>query len=96
MHGKVGGGPLISLPLFDGGRLRAQYKNSEAQLDSAVDSYNDTVLHAVQQTADQITRIEALARERTEQQQTLEANEAAYRLAEERYSIEALGALLQP
>jgi len=39
----------------------------------------------VQQTADQITRIDALARERTEQQQTLEANEAAYKLAEERY-----------
>jgi NodT family efflux transporter outer membrane factor (OMF) lipoprotein len=80
-----GAGPLISLPLFDGGRLRAQYKNSEAQLDSAIDSYNDTVLRAVQQTADQITRIDALARERTEQQQTLEANEAAYKLAEERY-----------
>ena len=80
-----GGGPLISLPLFDGGRLRAQYKNSEAQLDGAISSYNDTVLRAVQQTADQITRIEALAHERTEQQQTLEANEAAYRLAEERY-----------
>ena len=80
-----GVGPLISLPLFDGGRLRAQYKSSEAQLDSAVDSYNDTVLRAVQQTADQITRIDALARERIEQQQTLEANEAAYKLAEERY-----------
>jgi outer membrane protein TolC len=39
----------------------------------------------VQQTADQLTRIDALARERVEQQQTLEANEAAYRLAEERY-----------
>jgi outer membrane protein TolC len=71
--------------LFDGGRLRAQYKSSEAQLDAAVDGYNDTVLRAVQQTADQITRIDALARERTEQQQTLEANEAAYKLAEERY-----------
>jgi NodT family efflux transporter outer membrane factor (OMF) lipoprotein len=80
-----GVGPLISLPLFDGGRLRAQYKTSEAQLDSAVDSYNDTVLRAVQQTADQITSIDALARERIEQQQTLEANEAAYKLAEERY-----------
>jgi NodT family efflux transporter outer membrane factor (OMF) lipoprotein len=80
-----GTGPLISLPLFDGGRLRAQYKSSEAQLDAAVDGYNDTVLRAVQQTADEITRIDALARERTEQQQTLEANEAAYKLAEERY-----------
>jgi NodT family efflux transporter outer membrane factor (OMF) lipoprotein len=80
-----GAGPLISLPLFDGGRLRAQYKSSEAQLDRAIDGYNDTVLGAVQQTADQLTRIDALARERVEQQQTLEANEAAYRLAEERY-----------
>jgi NodT family efflux transporter outer membrane factor (OMF) lipoprotein len=80
-----GVGPLISLPIFDGGRLRAEYRGSEAQLDAAVAGYNDTVLHAVQQTADQFTRIDALARERVDQQQTLEANEAAYKLAEERY-----------
>jgi len=77
---------LISLPLFDGGRLRAQYRGSEAQLDGAIAGYNDTVLHAVQQTSDQITRLDALARERIDQQQTLEANEAAYSLAEERYT----------
>jgi len=80
-----GAGPFISLPLFDGGRLRAEYRGSEAQLDGAIAGYNDTVLHAVQQTADQITRLDALARERLDQQQTLEANEAAYKLAEERY-----------
>jgi NodT family efflux transporter outer membrane factor (OMF) lipoprotein len=80
-----GAGPLISLPLFDGGRLRAEYRGSEAQLDGAIAGYNDTVLHAVQQTADQITRLDALAREQVDQQQTLESNEAAYRLAEERY-----------
>jgi len=78
-------GPAISLPLFDGGRLRAQYRGSEAALDAAVDRYNDTVLRAVQQTADQITRLGALERERLDQQQTLDASEAAYRLAEERY-----------
>jgi outer membrane protein TolC len=80
-----GAGPLISLPLFDGGRLQAQYRGSEAGLDAAIADYNDTVLHAVQQTADQITQIAALGRERLDQQQTLEANEAAYQLAEERY-----------
>jgi NodT family efflux transporter outer membrane factor (OMF) lipoprotein len=80
-----GAGPFISLPLFDGGRLRAQYRGSEAELDAAIAGYNDTVLRAVQQTADQITRLDALARERLDQQQTLEANEAAYKLAEERY-----------
>jgi NodT family efflux transporter outer membrane factor (OMF) lipoprotein len=80
-----GAGPLISLPLFDGGRLRAQYRGSEARLDAAVAEYNDTVLHAVQQTADQLTQLQASARERLDQQQTLDANEAAYKLAEERY-----------
>ncbi len=80
-----GAGPLISLPLFDAGLLRAQYKVGEAQLDAAVAGYNDTVLRAVQQTADQLTRIDALARERVDQQLTVEANEAAYKLAEERY-----------
>jgi NodT family efflux transporter outer membrane factor (OMF) lipoprotein len=81
-----GGGPLISLPLFDGGRLRAQYRASESQLDAAIAAYNGTVLSAVQQAADQITRLDALAREQIDQQQTLEATEAAYRLAEERYT----------
>jgi NodT family efflux transporter outer membrane factor (OMF) lipoprotein len=80
-----GAGPFISLPLFDGGRLRAEYRGSEAQLDAAVDGYNDTVLRAVQQTADQITRLDALGRERVDQQLTLDATEAAYKLAEERY-----------
>src|SRR5882762_900885 len=83
--GGYGAGPLISLPLFDGGRLRAEYRGSEAGLDAAIAGYNDTVLRAVQQTADQITRIDALARERVDQQQTLDSTEAAYKLAEERY-----------
>ncbi len=76
---------MISLPLFDGGLLRAQYRGSEAQLDSAVDDYNETVLRAVQQTADQITQLDALAHEQADEQQTLDANEVAYSLAEERY-----------
>jgi NodT family efflux transporter outer membrane factor (OMF) lipoprotein len=80
-----GASPLISLPLFDGGRLRAEYRGSEAQLDAAIAAYNDTVLHAVQQTADEITRLDALAREQLDQQQTLEATEDAYKLAEKRY-----------
>ena len=65
--------------------LRAEYKGSEAQLDGVIAQYNDTVLEAVHQTADQLTRIDALARERIDQQQTLGASEDAYRIAEERY-----------
>ena len=80
-----GAGPVISLPLFDGGLLRAQYRGSEAQLDAAIDGYNSTVLRAVQQTSDQISQLDALAHERIDQQETLDANEVAYHLAEERY-----------
>ena len=78
-------GPLLSLPLFDGGRLRAEYRGSEAQLDEAVATYNTTVLQAAQQAADQVTRLDALGRERLDQQQTLLATEAGYKLAEDRY-----------
>ncbi len=71
--------------MFDGGRLRAEYQGSEAQLDGAIAEYNNTVLDAVHQTADQLTRMDSLARERVDQQQTLTATEDAYRIAEERY-----------
>jgi NodT family efflux transporter outer membrane factor (OMF) lipoprotein len=88
-----GAGPVLSLPIFDGGRLRAEYRGSEAQLDGAISSYNDTVLRAVQQTADQLTQLDALAKEQSDQQQTLEATEAAYKLAEERYRAGLAGYL---
>jgi NodT family efflux transporter outer membrane factor (OMF) lipoprotein len=88
-----GAGPVLSLPIFDGGRLRAEYRGSEAQLDGAISSYNNTVLHAVQQTADQLTQLDALAKEQRDQQQTLDATEAAYKLAEERYRAGLAGYL---
>jgi NodT family efflux transporter outer membrane factor (OMF) lipoprotein len=88
-----GVGPVFSLPIFDGGQLRAQYRGSEAQLDGAISSYNDTVLRAVQQTADQLTQLDALAREQRDQQLTLDATEAAYKLAEERYRAGLAGYL---
>ena len=80
-----GAGPLHFVAAVRRRAPARQYRGSEAQLDSAIAGYNDTVLHAVEQTADQITRLDALAREQVDQQQTLDATEAAYKLAEERY-----------
>jgi len=88
-----GVGPVLSLPIFDGGRLRAEYRGSEAQLDGAILSYNYTVLRAVQQTADQLTQLDSLAKEQRDQQLTLESTEAAYKLAEERYRAGLAGYL---
>lgn len=88
-----GAGPVVSLPLFDAGKLRAQYQGREAALDGAVAVYNDTVLRAVQQSSDQLTRIDALSRERTDQESTLVAAEDGYRIAEERYRAGLAGYL---
>jgi NodT family efflux transporter outer membrane factor (OMF) lipoprotein len=80
-----GAGPALSLPLFDGGRLRAAYGGAQAGLEEAVASYDDTVLGAVRQAADQISLIDSLGAEQQQQRQWLDAAEEAYRLDEERY-----------
>jgi NodT family efflux transporter outer membrane factor (OMF) lipoprotein len=52
-----GGGVAIHVPIFEGGRLRAQYRRASADLDVAVASYNDAVLRAVHESADALTRV---------------------------------------
>jgi NodT family efflux transporter outer membrane factor (OMF) lipoprotein len=52
-------GPAVSLPIFEGGKLRAQYKGATADLDVAVASYNDNVLGAVREAADAISNVRA-------------------------------------
>src|SRR3984957_2090533 len=52
--GSYGAGPAIHLPLFDAGRLRAEYRGSAAEFDEAVGMYNQSVLQAVRDTSDQL------------------------------------------
>ncbi|MFM0335648.1 efflux transporter outer membrane subunit [Paraburkholderia fungorum] len=51
------GGVAIHVPIFEGGRLRAQYRRASADLDVAVANYNDSVLRAVHESADALTRV---------------------------------------
>jgi NodT family efflux transporter outer membrane factor (OMF) lipoprotein len=78
-------GPAIHLPILDAGRLRAEYGKSTADLDAAVASYNETVLRAVREAADQAARVRALDRQLAEQGRSLEAAEQAHALAQQRY-----------
>jgi NodT family efflux transporter outer membrane factor (OMF) lipoprotein len=80
-----GAGPALHLPIFDAGKLRALYRGSAAEVDLAVATYNQTVLEAVRETADQISDIVSLNAGLQDQQQSLDAAEAAFRLATERY-----------
>jgi len=52
-----GGGVAIHVPIFEGGRLRAQYRRASADLDVAVANYNDSVLRAVRESADALTKV---------------------------------------
>ncbi|PWB33676.1 RND transporter [Pseudomonas sp. SDI] len=49
-------GPAISLPIFDGGRLRAELGVASAGYDIAVAHYNQTVVEALKGISDQLIR----------------------------------------
>lgn len=53
------GGVGVSLPIFEGGKLRAQYRGATADLDLAVASYNKSVFGAVHEASDSITNVRA-------------------------------------
>jgi NodT family efflux transporter outer membrane factor (OMF) lipoprotein len=80
-----GVGPAIRLPLFEGGRLRANLRGKTADLDGAIESYNALVLDAVRDVADQLTSAKAIARQQTEQAATQASAESAYAIAVQRY-----------
>jgi NodT family efflux transporter outer membrane factor (OMF) lipoprotein len=78
-------GPAIRLPLFDGGRLRANYASKAADIDVAISQYNQSVLSAAQDVAEQLTRAADLSREEGATREALAAAEEAHRLAMLRY-----------
>jgi NodT family efflux transporter outer membrane factor (OMF) lipoprotein len=52
--------PSLSLPIFDGGRLRSQLGARESERDQAVAQYNQTLLSATQEAVDAITTLKTL------------------------------------
>ena len=66
-----GAGPAVHVPVFEGGRLRAQYKAATLELDAATASYNALALRAVQQAADALSAIESTAAQAADQRKIL-------------------------
>jgi NodT family efflux transporter outer membrane factor (OMF) lipoprotein len=89
----LGLGPALRLPIFDGGRLRAQLQGRQAELDAAIAAYNGALLEALHEVADAGASADSLGRQRTEQAQALAAAEAAYDFARQRYGA-GLGSYL--
>jgi len=80
-----GVGPAIRLPIFEGGKLRANLRGKNADLDAAIESYNATVLDAVRDAADQVSSNLSITRQQAEQRNAQDAAEGAYDIAVQRY-----------
>ena len=53
------GGPALTLPIFEGGRLRANLAGRNADYDAAVEQYNATLVDAVKDVADQVVSLQS-------------------------------------
>ncbi len=60
-------GPAIHIPIFEGGRLKAQYAGAVAGIDEAVASYNGAVVNAVRDAADALTYVRSADRDLADQ-----------------------------
>ncbi|WP_437882286.1 efflux transporter outer membrane subunit [Pseudomonas sp. LRF_L74] len=78
-------GPALSLPLFDGGRLRAGLAARDADYDLAVAQYNQTLVTALGDVGDGITRIRALEQQEGQQRRARDIARNSYDLAMQRY-----------
>lgn len=78
-------GPAVSLPIFEGGRLKAGLRGAEADRDAAVASYDAAVAEAFRQVADVVASSRALGSQLADSRAALAASEDAYRIAKLRY-----------
>lgn len=83
--------PAISLPIFHAGALRSKLGEESALYDQAVESYNQTILNAVQETADAITVQQSTAQQQLQAASASESMQQVYRVANARYQAGIIG-----
>lgn len=67
----VGAGPAVTLPIFDGGRLRSNLAARTADYDAAVSAYDATIVVALQQVADGVVILKSERARKTEADEAL-------------------------
>lgn len=77
--------PALSLPIFEGGALRANLAGKDAARDIAVAQYNQTLVHAVNQAAEQVDDLRSLDDQVQGAESARASAEDAYKLAMQRY-----------
>ena len=77
--------PALSLPIFEGGALRANLAGKDAARDIAVAQYNQTLVHAINQVATQVDDLRSLDAQVKDAEAARSSAGDAYRLAMQRY-----------
>jgi NodT family efflux transporter outer membrane factor (OMF) lipoprotein len=81
----AGAGPAVSLPIFNRRELRGALQSQQAQYDSSVAQYNQTLIDAVNDVANVVTNWDGLVEEANEARIAEDAAQAAYSITKERY-----------
>ncbi|WP_343578036.1 efflux transporter outer membrane subunit [Pseudomonas sp.] len=77
--------PAISLPIFDGGRLRANLAGKDADYDLAVAQYNKTLVNALGEVTDDLGRLRSLEQQIDDQREARDIAKSNFDLAMRRY-----------
>lgn len=77
--------PALALPIFEGGKLRANLASNDAARDIAVAKYNQTLIHAINQVATQADTLRSLNVEAKSAAAAKHHAKQAYRLSLKRY-----------
>ncbi len=81
-----GVGAALHLPIFDGGRLRAEYAGAGARVDAAIADYDRAVLTAVRETADALTRVGSVSADLAAQREVTSGATELRRLDDVRFN----------
>jgi len=82
----LGFSPAISLPIFEGGQLRANLDAQDAAYDLAVENYSQTVVDALHDIADQLSSLRWLKERMAQQNEAVTTAQAAADLVGKRYA----------
>ncbi|HKR91274.1 efflux transporter outer membrane subunit [Novosphingobium sp.] len=78
-------GAALTLPIFQGGRLKGNFTQARGAYDAAVADYNATVVNALQEVADALVSRDAAAVQERDAAQAARTSLAGYDLAVKRY-----------
>ncbi|MCD9568760.1 efflux transporter outer membrane subunit [Pseudomonas protegens] len=86
-------GPLMNLPIFDGGRLSANERQAHAEFEEAAAHYRGQVLRAVREVEDNLGQLRDLHQESLDQQAAVNAAQHTQTLAMNSYQAGAVSYL---